>query len=218
MSGRAPSACIFILLAFLTSACTVANQTAREIQNPIENLPGGCEPAPTPKGPLAELIHDLRSDDACLRLSAALAIAEIGENASLAVPALTTNLYYNGPWEIRASAAYALGQIGPASKPAVPVLIAALLADFMHVRSAAATALGTIGDASAVPALAVALQDDHSQMAIYAAEALAILTGQEFPGLGGPGYELNDEGVPFIVVAAQQWWTQEGLQQSWITP
>jgi len=214
VSKGVPYSSVLLLLTLLSSACASANQTTP----PPEIIPADCESSPIAQRPLVDLINDLQRYDYCVRLSAARAIAAMGEEASSAVPALTANLYYDGPWEMRSSAAYALGQIGSESQPAVPVLIAALLADFVHVQSAAASALGRIGDRSAVPALALALQNESPDVAVGAAEAIAILTGQQFPGLGGPGYELNDEGVPLIVVAAQKWWDQQGRQEPWVMP
>ncbi len=211
---RLPFVCFILGSLLLGSACSAAGQGPPS----PEMAPPDCVPTDAAPRTLSELIQDLQEENYCVRRSAALALAEMGEEASSAVPELTRLLYSDGPWELRSAAAFALGEIGSASKPAVPVLIAALLGDFVHVQSAAADALGKIGDRSAVPALALALRTDQTESAIDAAEALAILTGQEFPGLGRPAYELNEESLPLLVVAAQQWWDQTGRFESWITP
>jgi HEAT repeat protein len=139
----------------------------------------------------------------------------MGAEAEPAISALTENLYYDGPYRVRKAAATALGDIGEPSKPAVPVLIAVLLTDFVHVQCSAAWALGEIGDTSAIPALAIALQDDDMDTRIEAAEALALLAQQDFPDIDRGVYVLNEEGEALLVVAARKWWNDEGRNHTW---
>jgi hypothetical protein len=141
----------------------------------------------------------------------------MGPAAVEAVPALTQNLYYRND-EVSRYAAQALGKIGPGAKPAVPSLIALLLSDsFVHSRREAAEALGRIGDISAIPALAQGLNDEDKGVGIECAKSIAVLTGQQFPDLNSTGYSLNEKGVPLIVIAAREWWQQEGQYKSWIS-
>ena len=132
------------------------------------------------------------------------------------MPALIANLDYSNS-EVRRYAAIALGEIGPNANQAVPSLEKELLTDTsVHPRRAAAEALAKIGDTSAIPTLVEVLDD--SDIAIQAAEAVGVLAKQDFPDLGGPGYELNEEHVPLIVIAARKWWEAEGQYQEWSQP
>ena len=175
-------------------------------------------PPPTPPASLPELIEVLSSYSAEARIGAARALGAMGPDAEAAVPALANNLYYEGAHEVRRAAAWALGEIGPAARPAVPLLIVVLLDDSVHAREAAAIALGKIQDPTAVPGLASSLDDQSQFVQVSSAEALAQLTGQSFPGsppseLGG--YTLNESGEALIVLAASDWWKEEGWRQDW---
>ncbi len=177
-------------------------------------------PPPTPPATLPELIAVLSGYNAEARIGAARALGAMGSDAEVAVPALTRNLYYNGAGDVREAAAWALGEIGPGAKSAVPVLIVVLLTDSMHARKEAAIALGKIGDPAAIPALASSLYDESPWVRIASAEAIAQLTDQSFPGAppsNGGGYILNEEtGEAIIVLAAREWWENEGWQQDWL--
>jgi hypothetical protein len=115
----------------------------------------------------------LRSKDAEARHWAAIALGQIGHEARVAVPYLTTALQDENTY-VRQYAAEALGKIGPESRLAVPGLIPLLRAKEEEERSSAALALGEIGPdaAEAVPALGAALKDDYGRVIMSAAWAL----------------------------------------------
>jgi HEAT repeat protein len=147
-------------------------------------------------------------------------------HATAAIPALTKNLYYQGPYNVRQAAAEALGEIGAPAKSAVPALAVMLLTDFVHARVAAAEALGRIHDRSAMPALAKALYDQDEEVAQQAAKAIEDLTGQKFPEyqdiVTQTGSNSNitrsyadDNDVQWSVREARNWWQKEGYMQQW---
>ncbi|MFT3893462.1 MAG: HEAT repeat domain-containing protein [Anaerolineales bacterium] len=173
-------------------------------------------PPPTPPSTIPELIDVLLGDYGDeARIGAAYALGQMGEKATPAIPALTINLFHEGPYEVRLQAAKALGEIGPNAQSSVPMLIAVMFKDFVHVRAEAAEALGKIGDTTAIPALALALDDEENEVSIYAAKSIAILANQNFPDVGATGFTLDEDGVPLIVKAANVWWKQEGQFQDW---
>lgn len=185
---------------------------------------GPHDPSPLPTAPstIPELIASLSDPDYRVRLVATYALRNMGPAAEPAVPALIVTLS-DDVSDIREASADALGEIGPKAAPAVPALIEVLRSDeYVHARVSAADALGKIGDVSAVPALADILWDQEAQKAykfipIQAAQAIAQLTGNQFPDSepGPHGYRLNDDGEPLIVIAAREWWESEGKHQEW---
>jgi HEAT repeat protein len=204
---------------FLTG-CADAMQ--RESQNVSVSSPtpeismNEYSPAPTPPSTIPELIDVLTGDYGDeARIGAAYALGRMGEKATPAIPALTMNLFHEGPYEVRQRAAWALGEIGSNAQSSVPMLITVMFTDFVHVRREAAEALGKIGDVSAIPALVQALADEDDGVSSYAAESIAILTNQNFPDVGKSGYHLDENGIPLIVKAAQQWWKKEGQFADW---
>jgi RNA polymerase sigma factor (sigma-70 family) len=90
---------------------------------------------------VSPLIALLR-EEGPLRTLAALALANIGEAAKAAVPALIETLGSRDP-QARQAAASALGRMGPAAKRAIPVLIEALQKDRDN-RQVVGVALGQI--------------------------------------------------------------------------
>lgn len=131
-------------------------------------------------GPLTRLL--LADKESGVRAAAAMALGQIGDEA--AVSALSQVLsgaeqsqkkkkakVRENEFVVRA-AARSLGQIR--SRAGVDVLIAALAndANASDVRREAATALGMIGDPSAVPALRVAFASDDPYLSEAAREAL----------------------------------------------
>lgn len=184
--------------------------------------PHDSSPLPTAPPTIDELIESLSNPDYQVRLVATYTLRDMGSNAAPAVPALIVTLS-DDVSDVRASSANALGEIGPGAAPAVPALVNVLRLDvYVHARAAAAEALGKIGDASAVPTLAEILWDREAQEAyisipIKAAQAIAQLTGEQFPDSepGPHGYRLNEDGEPLIVIAAREWWESEGKYQEW---
>ena len=207
-------AAIMCFLAVLAQACNSTLEST-PTATPYEEI----RPIPqiTLPSTLSGLIVVLKGEDDVAKIGAARVLASMGPEAELAVPALTQNLYSNSS-EVRRVVAEALGEIGPTARSSVPALIVILLADpFVHARSNAATALGKIERVDAVPALATALMDEHVRVQISSAISIALLTGQEFPDLNVKGgYSLDENGVPIIVIAAREWWEEEGRYQDWL--
>ena len=111
-------------------------------------------------------------------------LAEIGPAAKTAVPALAKLLDSDQP-DVRLQALVALGEIGPAAKDAVPKISKLLVSDpFENVRSAAAFALGTIGQRGpAIRALTSALKSDDRFLRVASAWALLRLEDGKSPAV-----------------------------------
>ena len=90
-----------------------------------------------------DLMGQLHSQDAALRLHAVQGLGERGSKAAAAVPALTEALK-DGDAFVRRDAARALGQIGPAATPAIDALRIAAQDRNLQVRKAASEALQKI--------------------------------------------------------------------------
>lgn len=99
---------------------------------------------------VSEMIEALTDKEMILRLDAAQALGEIGDER--AVPALTKALS-DEAISVRKEAAFALGEIGEPAKEAVPALIKALSDDFKEVRGNAAFALGKMSKNAAAAVL-----------------------------------------------------------------
>lgn len=96
-----------------------------------------------PKINVQEQIKLLQSGDSKAKEEAAIALAEAGEKAEPAVPALIATLKDKDPL-IRRLSAYALGEIGPKAASAVPALKEALPDPNRDVVFAVANALRSI--------------------------------------------------------------------------
>ncbi len=201
---------IFLLLLLLFGC----NQSHPELSTPTPEVEKSS-PLPTPPSTLPELIEDLSGDDELAKLSAIYRLAEMGDEATTAVPMLTKNLQDRHSNDVRIAAAFALGEIGPDAKSSIPELSLFMLTDFAHGSVAAAKSLGKIGDNSAVPALVQALDHRYWVVGVTAAESIGILTDQQFTDFGGSGYILDKDGVPLIILDAKKWWIQEGQYENW---
>lgn len=118
-------------------------------------------------------IAGLRSDDWQERFDATFALAQMGEDARAAVPALM-DLLTDADLLLRKMAVVALGAIGPDARQAVPTLIEVLLhAEEPSVRRLAAVSLGQIDAQECFPALEQASEEDEDDdVRVTAAEAL----------------------------------------------
>ena len=181
-------------------------------------LPAEESNMPTPASTLAQLMVDISSDDAAVRLVSTYALEGYGEEAGVAVPLLVVNLH-DEDFDVRRAAAYVLGTLGPIARASVPDLVGALQHDsYIHVRVEAAEALGSIGDPTAVPALAQSLLDDIGpsyEVAIVCALSKATITGERFTDPHPGVYELDEDGVPLLVVDARNWWDSTGRFLDW---
>jgi HEAT repeat protein len=128
----------------------------------------------------------LKNSDEGIRLSAALALGNIGSGPEVAVPYLIALLNENSG--IRATAARALGKMGSAAKLAVPELITVMgeegggFVDDRFARDSATGALIKIGQ-DAVPALITALSDVNHITHSRAAYALGGIGEEAVPAL-----------------------------------
>lgn len=107
--------------------------------------------SPTVNQAMPALIGALTDTDRMVRFYAALALKEMGADASNAVPALTkvvadagVGSQRNDFFYLRAAAAVALGKIGPPSASALPVLQTALQEPNSYLRGQAAVAIWRI--------------------------------------------------------------------------
>src|SRR6185295_16095835 len=116
------------------------------------------------------LIGALNQKDLEVRGAAAVSLGDHPDGEAIA--ALTNALSDKSAF-VRAQAARGLGVNGRASQPAVPTLIRLLGSDGdSEVKRRAATALGLIGDRSAIPALERARQNQDPYLVSLATDAL----------------------------------------------
>jgi len=121
----------------------------------------------------ASLITALKDKDAEVRGAAAVSLGVFGD--ADAVAALTAALPDKNAF-VRAHTARALGVNGTAAKSSVPALNKLLASDDDgEVRRQAATALGSIGDRSALPALERSRHDKDPYLVEAALDAIRIL-------------------------------------------
>jgi HEAT repeat protein len=209
---------MFFLSVFLV--IDVGCSTSRAIHpasTEIKTLPYEEETLPTPAKQLDEVIRNISSDDPGVRLVSIRALANFGDEAIRAIPALRKALLDRSP-DIQINAAIQLGRLGSNAVDAVPDLQAILEKDMVgdNVRAVAARSLGEIGSPTSVPSLAKTLYVDNEFLAIDAAEAIAKITGIHFTESGNQGiYSLNDQGIPYIVIDARKWWQEKGQYQDW---
>jgi HEAT repeat protein len=119
------------------------------------------------------LIGALKDKDLEVRGAAAVSLGAHPDAS--AVPALAVALFDKSDF-VRAQTARALGVNGRAAAPTVPALINLLLSDpDREVKRQAATALGLIGDRSALPALERARDDSDSYLAGAARDSIRMI-------------------------------------------
>ncbi|HUE69636.1 MAG TPA: HEAT repeat domain-containing protein [Pirellulaceae bacterium] len=121
----------------------------------------------------AELLRQLDSPSATIRIHALWELAECGDQAAAAVPRVTRCLDDRDP-DIVAHAADTLAALGPAAVPAASRLVEVLHGRDEAARKSAAYALGQIGAAPelVVPELVRALDDDDLPVVKAAAWSL----------------------------------------------
>lgn len=223
---------LVIIISVFSSGCNggtkiISPLSSKETMEAIE-----MPPYPTAAATLQELIIDLSSNDPLVRIVSMDALEKYGDEASLAVPQLRMNLYYDDFSEVRWHAAIALGRLGSLAKEAVPDLISVFENDDdPGTVFYAIDALGNLGISSIVPRLATALYCDdmfNKQMvytvdacydyAISSADAISKLTDEHFTDAGTGMYTLTEDGTPLIVIDARKWWEEEGQYQDWSVP
>jgi hypothetical protein len=132
---------------------------------------GLASSGPQPGAPLPALLEALRHPEAPVRAWACGSLAEVGPAASETAPLLLAALQ-DAEASVRSLAAYALGRLGPRVAPA---LAQSLQHVDPRVRAGVARALGIIGTGAqhTLPALQAALRDEHADVALAAATAVA---------------------------------------------
>ncbi|MDY6823210.1 MAG: HEAT repeat domain-containing protein [Thermodesulfobacteriota bacterium] len=151
-------------------------------------------------------ITRLESENWMVRRNAANKLAEMGRDASKAVPALILAMLDDSDWRshyasVRIAAARALGAIGFPARAANPALIEMSKSDNYRVRLAAVEALGKIGPRSAsnvIAALKDALDDPDFDVRREAASALGgfgvdaeSTVDQLVKALSGPDFDVR---------------------------
>jgi HEAT repeat protein len=122
------------------------------------------------------LITGLKDKDQEVRGAAAVALGDHGDSG--AVASLTSALSDKNPF-VRAHSARALGINGSAAASAVPALVGLLGSDpDLEVKRQAATALGSIGNRSALPALQQARHAGDSHLAQAARDSIKMIEGK----------------------------------------
>ncbi len=171
---------------------------------------------------LPELMAALRSNDLDQEKPfLIITLGNIGLPAAPAVPLLIEKLSVEKSDFRRADAAEALGKIG--DEQALPALMRALRTDEgSHVRRAAAYAIARFGERArfAVPTLVEGLTDEDLNVRGACAYAIARITGEPLPDADRDDgtFRIAENGEPYIVIAAREWWEEEGQFQEWDSP
>jgi HEAT repeat protein len=131
------------------------------------------------------MIEALTWNEPAQRISAALALGQIGREAKGAEPALRSLLVKEGDPLVRAAVLTALPKVSVAPGLTVPLLIGGLRSDQEVTRSAATGALLAIRspDEATVPALVAMLQDPNPALAERAATVLSRLGSATRPAV-----------------------------------
>jgi HEAT repeat protein len=139
---------------------------------------------PDARAALPALIERLKDLEPTSPNPVVVSIGNIGPDAKIAVPALI-ELLKQKDTTYQIDALNALGLIGPGSQAAVAKVTEFLIHEDDHRRRAAARTLGGIGPAAkdAVPALRRLLNDPRSPVGVWAAYALARITGDYKSGI-----------------------------------
>jgi len=177
---------------------------------------------PTPADNLDELINGLASDDVLVQITSTKEILKYGDAAERAIPILITNLSSDSS-TLRINTIVALEELDKSSKMSISDLLWVLENDdHPYVRIYAANALGELKDTKAIPILAHQLFEENwkwvpedKRVALECAVAIAKITKEDFTDAEQLGYTLNEEGVPYILIDARNWWIKEGQFQDW---
>jgi len=174
-------------------------------------------PIPTPVS-IDVAIKYATSDDHMQRIIGMWSILEFSESVSIGLPFVIENLSY--PVEdVRINAARVLAEFGPSANEAVPSLISTMQTDSeMDVKIESAIALGLIQNGAAVPFLANNLYSGNESLAVSSAKSISHITGVVFPDSNSSGYTKDENGNPYILLAAKEWWEQEGKNKDWPKP
>jgi HEAT repeat protein len=131
---------------------------------------------PHARSPVPVLIDNLRDELPSIRWNSANALAELGHQATEALPTLTSIALNDAVMRVRTEAAVAIWRIDRREQRVVPVLMEALADPDELVRWTAADCLGDIGSAAreALPALEAALSLPYKTRLMKMGVSLAI--------------------------------------------
>ena len=154
-----------------------------------------------------EWIKDLRDDDPSVRISAVMALGEIGPAAEPAVRDLIRVLESDRTVANQLQAAVSLGRIGPAAKAAVPTLVEALDHTNAMVRSKAAEALGLIGkEASGAVSRLIGARARDSDSTVRFEAGIAITRIQSAPAIKhGPMFYVGIGAALVLALGVVVW-------------
>lgn len=160
-----------------------------------------------PETTLGELIHQLQDEDLVARMSAAVALGDLGPRAKQAIPALAKVVQdSNEDHNVHSRAVQALASIGP---EAVPELIKALQDGKTIVRRFAAGALGGKGP-EAVPALVAALEDEDRNVRLISVQSLGKIGPQAKDAVEALRRAAQDEHYSIATSATRALWLIDG--------
>lgn len=168
----------------------------------------GGQGGETPSGnALGELIDQLQDEDLVVRMSAAMALGNLGPRAKQAIPALARVVQdSNEDHNVHRRAVQALASIGP---DAVPELINALQDGKTIVRRFAAGALGGEGS-EAVPALVAALEDEDRNVRLISVQSLGKIGPQAQDAVEPLRRATQDEHYSIATSATRALWLIQG--------
>jgi HEAT repeat protein len=145
---------------------------------------------------IPQLRENLYYDEwSMVRISAAIAISQLGANAKDAAPDLISVIENDPHPGVVYYAVITLSDIGDAS--IVPLLANILYCDSKFYEGRHYSQEGCL------------------DLAINSAEAIGKLTGEYFTDAGIGAYTLNDENIPLIVLDAREWWEDKGQYIDW---
>jgi HEAT repeats/PBS lyase HEAT-like repeat len=169
------------------------------------------------------LIKNLHYEHTEVRTAVADALGKIGPGAKPAVPALIGVLQNDESIQVRRSVVEALKQIGDAS--AVPALASVLYEEDILGPTPTPISCEPI-DLNGAKVCTYGEEANKwsrtdKRLALDAAVAIAQITGENFPDAESSTYQVDEAGVPLIVIAAKEWWEKEGQFKQWppvVTP
>lgn len=163
------------------------------------------------------LIKNLDYDHSDVQISAAEALGKIGPAAKPAVPTLIRMLQNADYVNTRKAAATALGWIGDPSS--VPALVNVLYEEAILGPTPTPVSCEPIGWTGAKVCTygeeANKWRRTNEGLTLDAAEAIARITGENFPDMDSHGRYRSNEGIPLTIVAAKEWWEKEGQFKQW---
>ena len=181
------------------------------------------EVGPAAAPALPEIMAALRSDKLDQEKShLIITLGNIGPAAEPAVPLLTEILENEKNDFSRSLAIESLGKIGdPKILPALVQVLEAEGGVIIDVREEAVQAVANFGEQAhfVVPTLAKLLDDENPYVSELSACAIAKITSEPLPDSEDECRFVSTENEEArIVIAAREWWREEGQFQDWDSP